>query len=157
MITLREFQRHAHMVALRWWTAHWLIQLLISGPVIYAGWSFGHQTALMLDMGPFVDTHQKTGLALLILYVAQLLLGIFIHFFKFPSIFRGRRPPQNYLHVFLGAAIFILAAFQVHLIISMYPNSNSLYKKIRLTTGYILSGSFSEDCIIFRKQPRTLG
>lgn len=98
----------------RWWTAHWIIQLVISGPVIFAGWAMGHQTADTLNMGHFVDTHQKTGLALLALYVVQVVLGILIHFFKFPSLFRARRPPQNYLHVFLGLVIFILAAFQVH-------------------------------------------
>ncbi|KAH0578304.1 hypothetical protein H2248_003931 [Termitomyces sp. 'cryptogamus'] len=103
----------------RWWTAHSLIQFVISGPIIGVGWSFGHQTAQMLNMGHFIDTHQQTGLALLILYIAQLLLGIFIHFYKFPSLFQGHRPPQNYFHIFLGVAIFILAAFQVHLSICM--------------------------------------
>ncbi|KAG6853356.1 hypothetical protein C0991_005030 [Blastosporella zonata] len=105
---------HVDKLPLRWWTAHWIIQLLVSAPIIFAGWAKGHQTAQTLSLGHFVDTHQKTGLALLILYVAQLLLGMFIHFYKFPSIFHGHRPPQNYLHVFLGLVIMILAAFQVH-------------------------------------------
>ncbi|KAF8068669.1 eukaryotic cytochrome b561-domain-containing protein [Lyophyllum atratum] len=98
----------------RWWTAHWIIQLVISGPVILTGWAMGHQTTDTLNLGHFIDTHQKTGLTLLVLYAVQVLLGIFVHFFKFPSLFRGRRPPQNYFHVFLGLVIFILAAFQVH-------------------------------------------
>ncbi|KAG6810213.1 hypothetical protein H0H92_012859 [Tricholoma furcatifolium] len=105
--------RFARTFSTRWWTAHFIIQFLISGPVIYAGWYKGHQTAVTLNMGQFVDTHQKTGLALLILYVVQLLLGAFIHFIKLPA-FRGRRSPQNYFHVFLGLVIFVLAAFQSH-------------------------------------------
>lgn len=109
----------------RWWAAHFIIQFLISGPVIFAGWYMGHKTADQLQTGHFFDPHQKTGLALLILYVAQLLLGIVIHYFKFPSLFRGRRPPQNFLHVFLGLVIFILAAFQVRAVcVSMRSVAN---------------------------------
>lgn len=53
------------------------------------------------------------GLALLILYLGQLLIGTFIHFVKFPSFFRGRRSPQNYFHAVLGLIIIILAQVQV--------------------------------------------
>ncbi|KAF5375724.1 hypothetical protein D9615_009353 [Tricholomella constricta] len=98
----------------KWWTAHWIIQLAISGPVIFVGWALGYQTTETLKMGHFMDAHQATGLALIILYLVQLVLGTFIHYFKFPSLFRGRRPPQNYFHVFLGLVIFILAAAQVY-------------------------------------------
>ncbi|KAG5722281.1 hypothetical protein E4T56_gene3890, partial [Termitomyces sp. T112] len=111
--------RYIRTFSTRWWTAHWLLQLVISGPIIHVGWSSGHQTAQMLNMGHFIDTHQPTGIALLILYVAQLLLVIFIHFYKFPSLFSGHRHPQNYFHIFLVVAIFILAAYQVHLSICM--------------------------------------
>jgi len=55
------------------------------------------------------------GLALLILYVIQLSLGLFIHYVKLRSPFgAGTRSPQNYFHVFLGLVILALAAEQVH-------------------------------------------
>jgi hypothetical protein len=52
---------------------------------------------------------------LLILYLIQSFLGVFIHAVKFPSFARSRlhRPPQNYLHAVLGLAILALAAYQV--------------------------------------------
>jgi len=53
------------------------------------------------------------GLALLILYVIQILLGAIAHFFKLPSLFRGRRPAHSYLHVLVGLAIIAAAQWQV--------------------------------------------
>ncbi|KAJ7697628.1 hypothetical protein B0H17DRAFT_1051651 [Mycena rosella] len=63
-------------------------------------------------MEAVTDPHQKIGVALLAMYVTQLLLGGFIHFVKLPI--RGHRPPQNYLHAVLGLAIIALAAYQIH-------------------------------------------
>lgn len=101
------------LTTIRWFYAHWTIQLLIAGPIIFTGWSYGHQTASLLETGHFVDTHQKIGLSLLILYVLQLTIGAFVHFFKFSTIFRGHRPPHSYFHIFFGLAIVILAQYQV--------------------------------------------
>jgi hypothetical protein len=89
------------------------MQLVISGPVIFAGWSIGHHLAEELEVDNLHDPHQKIGEALLGLYVAQLLLGMVIHFFKTPKLLNGHRPPQNYLHAILGLAIIALAGFQV--------------------------------------------
>lgn len=97
----------------RWWWAHWVIQFLISGPVIFAGWALGYKTATETNLGHFTDTHKKCGLALLVLYLVQIVLGAAVHFFKFPSVFHGHRAPHNYLHAIIGISIFILAAYQV--------------------------------------------
>ena len=122
----------------RWWYAHWIIQFLLSGPVIFAGWAMGYQTANELFTGPrFSDPHevstmlpihcsgtdrssQKIGLALLIMYLVQLFVGLFIHFVKIPSLFHGHRPPQNYFHAILGLAILALAAYQVSAFIEIF-------------------------------------
>jgi len=107
---LRTFDR-------RWFWVHWVMQFLISGPVILSGWALGYQTTQSLFTGGnWVDTHKKIGLVLLILYLIQMALGAFIHLIKFPSWMTTRlhRPPQNYLHAFLGLVIIALAAFQVH-------------------------------------------
>ncbi|KAJ3977943.1 hypothetical protein EV361DRAFT_762368, partial [Lentinula raphanica] len=99
----------------RWFPVHFVVQLLLSGPVIFAAWYYGWKTSNVLGLGHFLDPHQKMGLVLLILYVVQLFLGLFTHFIKLRSPFGpGTRPPQNYFHVFLGLVILILAAEQVH-------------------------------------------
>ncbi|KIK63346.1 hypothetical protein GYMLUDRAFT_41071 [Collybiopsis luxurians FD-317 M1] len=98
-----------------WFPVHFAIQLFLSGPVIFAAWYYGWKTSDVLGLGHFLDPHQKMGLVLLILYVFQLLLGLFTHFIKLRSPFGpGTRPPQNYFHVFLGLVILVLAAEQVH-------------------------------------------
>lgn len=73
----------------------------------------GYSTANQLELPHFFDPHQKMALALLIMYIAQLVLGLFIHFVKVPTLGKGRRPMQNYFHAFLGLAILVLAAIQV--------------------------------------------
>jgi len=108
----RTFFRH-------WFWSHATIQLLISAPLIFYGASQGISLAsdLGLDDPDERDPHQKIGLALLAMYVAQLVLGLVAHFVKFPRLFWGgmlHRAPWNYLHVVLGLAILALAAYQVH-------------------------------------------
>jgi hypothetical protein len=96
-----------------WFWGHAVMQLVISGPVIFAGWAMGHSLANTLELESLYDPHQQIGIALLAMYVTQLLLGTVIHYVKMPGLFRGHRPPQNYLHVVLGLAILALAAYQV--------------------------------------------
>ncbi|PPR00842.1 hypothetical protein CVT26_012477 [Gymnopilus dilepis] len=100
----------------RWFWAHWIVQLLIAGPIIGYGWALGYMTTASLsdDIGHFADPHEKVGLALIILYGVQVFVGAIAHFFKLPSIFRGHRPPHSYFHAILGLAIFALAQWQVH-------------------------------------------
>jgi hypothetical protein len=90
-----------------------VFQLIFAGPIIWAGWAKGRDAAGMLEMQDYQDDHQKVGLALLILYVIQLVVGFFIHFVKMPLMFGGHRPPQNYVHIILGIVILALAAYQV--------------------------------------------
>ncbi|KAJ7017175.1 hypothetical protein C8F04DRAFT_1054523 [Mycena alexandri] len=106
--------RYARTFTRRWFWGHAVMQLVISGPVIFAGWAMGNRTANKLELEMLHDPHQQIGIALLALYVTQLLLGTFIHYVKMPTLFRGHRPPQNYLHVALGLAIIALAGYQVH-------------------------------------------
>ena len=103
----------------RWFYAHSFIQLVISGPVIWAGWSHGYNTA---GDPHFTDIHGKIGLALLILYTVQLVWGLVIHFFKTTSLFKGHRPPQNHFHIILGIIVLCLAHFQVGAHVSLELN-----------------------------------
>jgi hypothetical protein len=92
-----------------------IINFLLAGPIILAGIGTGIRfTNSVMTGGNFVDPHKKTGLALLILYVSQVILGFFIHYFKTPRVMDGRRPPQNYFHVALGLIILAVAFEQVH-------------------------------------------
>jgi len=107
--------RYARTFTRRWFWGHAVLQLVVAGPVIFAGWKLGHDLANELEgFATLHDPHQNIGIALLALYVTQLLLGTIIHFVKMQGLFRGHRPPQNYLHVALGLAILALAAYQVH-------------------------------------------
>jgi len=105
---LRTFNRH-------WVRLHMIINFLLAGPIILAGIGTGIRfTNSVMTGGNFVDPHKKTGLALLILYCTQVILGFFIHYFKTPRVMDGRRPPQNYFHVALGLIILAVAFEQVH-------------------------------------------
>jgi len=106
--------RYARTFTRRWFWGHAVMQFIISGPVIFAGWALGYRLSTELEMQTLHDPHQNIGIALLALYCTQLLLGTFIHYVKIPGLFRGYRPPQNYLHVVLGLAIIALAGYQVH-------------------------------------------
>jgi len=99
---------------LRWLYVHWTIQFIIAGPIIFTGWALGYQLAGDLGVSGFkASVHQKIGLSLLILYIVQIILGPTIHWVKMRSIFRGHRPPLNYLHVVIGLSILALASYQV--------------------------------------------
>jgi len=106
--------RYTRTLPYRWFWAHWIIQLVISGPVILYGWSLGRRTTISYGLGQFKDPHEKMGLALLILYLVQILLGAVAHAVKLPRVFRGHRAPHAYLHAILGLVIFACAQWQVH-------------------------------------------
>jgi len=110
----------------KWFYVHSFIQFVVALPVIAVGWSLGYKTNLELQTPRFQDPHEKIGLVLLILYLTQLAVGASVHFFKFPTLFRGHRAPHNYLHVLIGFSIIILAQFQVHY---------GLYTEWNLVTG----------------------
>ncbi|KAL9710409.1 hypothetical protein Ac2012v2_006710 [Leucoagaricus gongylophorus] len=109
--------RYSRNFTTKWLLPHWIIQFVIAGPIIFAGWALGYKSAQVLQPVPpthFFDTHLKCGLALLILYLIQLVLGLSAHFFKFRHQLHGHRAPHNYIHAAVGIAIFILAAYQMH-------------------------------------------
>ncbi|KDQ15108.1 hypothetical protein BOTBODRAFT_32087 [Botryobasidium botryosum FD-172 SS1] len=95
-----------------WFKLHFMVQLGLAGPVIIAGWALA-VNVVGENGGPhFSDSHQKAGLALFILYIIQVLVGLFIHYVK-PSAPRAR-PPQNYFHVVIGLSIVALAFYNAH-------------------------------------------
>ncbi|KAJ7071946.1 hypothetical protein C8F01DRAFT_222236 [Mycena amicta] len=107
---LRTFINH-------WFWPHAIVNLLFTGPLVFATFALGYQLVDSSGFPHFFDVHQQVGLALFILYLLQVSLGIFIHYVKFPSLtsrIKGGRAPQNYLHAILGLAIVLLACWQTH-------------------------------------------
>jgi len=100
------------MVNPYWFKLHFMIQLGLAGPVIITGWAIAVNVVEESGGPHFSDSHQKAGLALFILYIVQVLVGLYIHYIK-PSAPRAR-PPQNYLHVVIGLSIIALAFYNVH-------------------------------------------
>ncbi|KAF7315842.1 Cytochrome b561 domain-containing protein [Mycena indigotica] len=108
---LRTFTKH-------WFWPHAIVNLFFVGPLVFATFALGYQLVNTSGIPHFFDVHQKVGLALLILYIIQVCLGVFIHFIKLPASVTARipggRPPQNYLHGLLGLSIVLLACWQTH-------------------------------------------
>jgi len=98
----------------KWFYVHWFIQFFVALPIIVTGWSLGYKANLSLGTPHFQDTHEAIGLALIILYLTQLVIGASVHFFKFPTLFRGHRAPHNYLHALVGLAIIVLSEYTIH-------------------------------------------
>ncbi|KAI0042345.1 hypothetical protein FA95DRAFT_587096 [Auriscalpium vulgare] len=110
-----------------WFWPHAAVNFLISGPVIFAGWALGIQANSRFG-GTVSDAHKRIGTALMILYIIQIFIGVFIHYVKIPIRIPGGRPPQNYLHAILGIVILALASWQVH---------NGIYTEWPQITGNI--------------------
>jgi len=56
---------------------------------------------------------QRVGFIIFGLYIAQCVLGLFIHYIHVPFPIFGRRPLQNYLHAIMGLTVIGLAEYQV--------------------------------------------
>ncbi|KAJ7762511.1 hypothetical protein B0H16DRAFT_1529050 [Mycena metata] len=93
-----------------WFTAHWIAQFGISGPVILIGIVLGFKAAGNVEY-KILDPHKKTGIVLIALYVAQCILGAVIHWVKPRNA--TSRPPQNYFHAILGLIIIALSMYQI--------------------------------------------
>ncbi|EMD33768.1 hypothetical protein CERSUDRAFT_126012 [Gelatoporia subvermispora B] len=98
-----------------WFHAHWLIQAVLAGPIIIAGVALGIHAVNQAESGPLADTHKKLGIALFILYLAQVAGGLFIHFLKVRTYTIVGRSIQNYVHAFMGLLIISLAFYQARL------------------------------------------
>lgn len=81
--------------------------------MILIGFSLGI-TAVHKSGGPHLnDTHMKWGVALFVLYLFQISLGGFIHFYKIPFALIHCRSIQNYFHAVFGIFIIAAAFYQV--------------------------------------------
>jgi hypothetical protein len=95
----------------KWFTGHYIAQFYIAGPTIVVGVALGIKSVVRTGGTHFNDDHKKWGLAIFILYLAQIGFGAFIHWVKPKN--RTARPPQNYGHAVVGLAIIGMAFYQV--------------------------------------------
>ena len=89
--------------------------LLTAGPIIITGVALGIHAVVLAQSGGTNDVHKRWGIAIFVLYLAQLALGATVHFYK-PRAWakgEGRRPLQNYFHAVFGLLIIAFAMFQV--------------------------------------------
>ncbi|KAJ7467036.1 hypothetical protein FB451DRAFT_1259939 [Mycena latifolia] len=93
-----------------WYTGHWIAQFALSGPVILIGVVLGFQSAGKFGYTLW-DDHKKTGVVVFALYLAQCVVGAFIHYVK-PK-HSTKRPFQNYFHAVFGLAIIGLGLYQI--------------------------------------------
>ncbi|KAI0644677.1 hypothetical protein C8Q79DRAFT_1011697 [Trametes meyenii] len=106
--------RYARTFTNAWFTGHWIFQLAFAGPVIVAGVALGISSVESAKATHLDDDHKKWGIAIFVLYFAQILLGAIVHYVKPTSWTVGkRRPMQNYLHAVFGILIVALAFYQV--------------------------------------------
>jgi len=103
--------RYTRTLTTTWFVAHWVVQLLIAGPVIIVGVALGLRVVATTGGMHLEDNHMRWGVAIFVLYFAQAAFGAAIHWFK-PRNFKGR-PLQNYLHPIIGLLIIALAFYQV--------------------------------------------
>nr|GAT61218.1 predicted protein [Mycena chlorophos] len=97
----------------RWFMIHRALNFYVALPVIALGWVMGPVTVHNANGAHLSDAHKICGVLLLLLYVAQLLLGRYIHA-KHAVPGRALHPPNNILHVLLGLCVVALAFFQVN-------------------------------------------
>ncbi|KAI9510105.1 hypothetical protein F5148DRAFT_1182489 [Russula earlei] len=84
--------RYLRTFSNRWWWAHWLINLLVAAPLIFAAWAMA-KSARSISHLP--TNHHSVGRTIFGLYIVQFLFGAVIHFVRVPII----------LHVGLGLLI----------------------------------------------------
>ncbi|KAH8117435.1 hypothetical protein DFH11DRAFT_1687438 [Phellopilus nigrolimitatus] len=94
-----------------WFHYHWETQVVFSIPVVVVGWALGPLAVAAQGATHADDAHKICGILLFPLYIIQLCLGTFIHFFK--PLYPRKHPPQNFVHGGLGIAIIGLAFFEI--------------------------------------------
>jgi len=110
--------RYLRTTRIPWFWIHAFWQSMVLGPILITGIGYGMKaTDRQVKAGTtahFNDPHKKAGLAILILYIVQLMLGLFSHFANTTHIPGVYRSPQRIVHILLGLALFGLGFWQVN-------------------------------------------
>lgn len=103
----------------KWFTIHQAIQLS-AGPVIVIGVGLGVAGVQGRKDRHFLTTHEKVGIGLFALYIAQVFLGVFVHWMRVRTSLSSpygaapwKRPIQNYVHVIIGLLLIGASMYQV--------------------------------------------
>ncbi|KAJ7604176.1 hypothetical protein DFH06DRAFT_1391418 [Mycena polygramma] len=87
-----------------WYTGHWIAQFALGDNEFGDTPSDDHKMYRL-------NTLQRWGTAILVLYLAQCALGVIIHFWKPKNA--TRRPAQNYLHAVVGLVVIAAGMAQI--------------------------------------------
>ena len=88
--------------------------MILALPVVVAGVALGIAGVSQAGYGHLNNTHKKWGVAIFVLYFAQLALGALAHWVKPKSAKPGiRRPLHNYVHAIFGLFIIAISFYQV--------------------------------------------
>lgn len=83
-------------------------------PVIVTGVALAIAAVYQSQSPHLADTHMKWGVAIFVLYFAQLIVGALVHWMRPKSAKPGlRRPLQNYFHAIFGLFIIAISFYQV--------------------------------------------
>lgn len=107
--------RFARTFTGRWFAAHWIVQFGITAPMVAIALALGIAAVSVVGGKQLYSTHEKLGVAIIVLYAVQCALGGIIHFVK-PAPKPGKlrkRPIQNYGHAVLGLLTVALSFYQV--------------------------------------------
>jgi hypothetical protein len=120
-----------------WFPAHFVLQSYLAFPLVLVGLALGVESVRQSGARHLDTTHKRAGLALVMVYFAQVGLGVVVHFVKprvlsyahayppsssgrtlgyyltYPFLRPGRRPIQNYFHAVLGLGIIAAGFWQV--------------------------------------------
>jgi len=140
----------------RWYTAHWIINLVLGLPLVLVAWVMG-RNAHHFGHGGALTPHGRIGLFIIGLYIAQLVLGLFIHYIRIPFPAFGHRPPQNFLHAVQGLVILGLANYQIydgiyHKTLFLAPHVRQTAKRVWLALNIIFWALYAIGLIFLRRQ-----
>lgn len=120
---------------------HQYLQSGLTGGLTVASFILGVMASTRYSSTHFATSHQTVGLLLLLLLVAQALLGIYIH--QMYDAKRFKRPIRNFLHIGLGLTTTVLGFVQISLGFSAYA------EKGRITpTAIKVIGKLNDDAIL---------
>ncbi|KAF6764812.1 hypothetical protein DFP72DRAFT_869338 [Ephemerocybe angulata] len=98
-----------------WFRVHWVLNMLVAGPVVLLGWFLGAASVYKHGGSHLDDAHKICGTVLLLFYVGQVVLGRYIHRRRVET--KGPivkpHPPRNLAHIAFGLLFIVSVFFQV--------------------------------------------
>ncbi|KAI0807255.1 hypothetical protein C8Q74DRAFT_1226759 [Fomes fomentarius] len=138
----------------KWFTAHWIINVVLGIPLVCVGWAFGPLAVAQQGREHIVTAHQICGVVLFVLYIIEVGLGTLVHLRR--SKQRASHPPRNIIHVGLGLAVFGLSIYEavngVHRDSAINSASRKIVVVICLGWAVAFAGTYALGLLFLRRQ-----